>query len=83
MHFVAHFNKLSNFNDLITFKSFSKSRSLLHQLFLNGHLHLLKEYLSCTPFDPSCFSTPLDEDNSTPLLLAIKNKHSSFLEYLI
>jgi hypothetical protein len=83
MHFLAHFNKLSSITDLQTLKTYSKNRSLLHQLFLNGHLHLLKEYLSCSTFDPTCFSDTFDEDHSSPLLLAIKNKHSSFLEYLI
>jgi hypothetical protein len=83
MHFVASFNKASTFNDLVEMKIFPKGRTLPHLLFLNGHLHLLKEYLSCVPFDPASFTSHLDEESSTPLILAIKNKHSSFMESLL
>lgn len=82
VHFIAYFNKCTTLEFLSSTNSYPKSRSLVHYLCLNGHLHLLKDLLSSIPPDGKLLSQP-DSDGTTPLILAFKNKQTSLLTFLI
>ena len=63
-----------------------KGRSLLHQLATNGHLYLLKATVSVLGMNRSETSldvNALDEDSSTALVLAMKQKRFEFVKYLL
>lgn len=47
--FVLHFTHSPTLASLLTATPFPKSRTLLHQLCLSGHIHLLKHILTSIP----------------------------------
>ena len=63
-----------------------KQRQLIHLLALQGHLYLLKASIAVLGINRPETSLDLnacDEDNSTALLLAMKQKRYDFVKYLL
>ena len=80
------FYHLSSIQQVKKLKFKHKGRSLLHQLATNGHLYLLKATVSVLGMNRSETSldvNALDEDSSTALVLAMKQKRFEFVKYLL
>lgn len=57
-----------------------KNRSILHQLAEDNKLYLLRELLDQ---DLDLDINQVDDDNSTALVIALKNKHLDFAKFLL
>lgn len=65
---------------------FHKKRNLIHMLGLNGHLYLLKASIAVLGInrpETSLDLNAVDDDNSTALLLAMKQKRFDLVKYLL
>ncbi|CDW80864.1 leucine rich repeat family protein [Stylonychia lemnae] len=81
MHYIMYFHKLLRAADLLDLE-FPKKRSIFHMLALNGNQHIFQELYSNLNNITRVDINQLDEEESTPLLLAIKNKRKDFVKYL-
>ena len=80
------FNQLGSLNEVRSLTYNHKNRVLIHQLALNGHLYLLKATISVLGINRKHTSLDVnatDEDNSTALILAMKQKRFDFVKYLL
>ena len=73
-------NKLECIKDLTKINFTSKRRNLAHIMAINGHLTFFQEIFNLCP---NLDINKQDEDDSTPFLLAIKNKRTDFLKYMM
>ena len=86
VQFVMYFQRLdrtSQVRDLV-FKH--KSRALIHLLAIHGHLYLLRSAVAVLGMnrpETSLDVNALDEDKSTALVLALKQKRFEFVKYLL
>lgn len=86
IQFVMFFYQLSSIQLVKKLKFKHKSRSLLHMLATNGHLYLLKATVAVLGMnrpETSLDVNALDEDASTGLVLAMKQKRFEFVKYLL
>lgn len=49
VHFIAYFGKIKSIDELSKNNSLPKTRSIMHYLALNGHLHLFKDFIKACP----------------------------------
>ncbi|CDW79052.1 leucine rich repeat family protein [Stylonychia lemnae] len=80
VHFIAFFNQLSSLDQIQKMNSYPKYRSILHYLCLYGHLHLLKDVLRACP---KINLNQIDQDGTSPLILAFKNKQNKVISFLL
>ena len=81
--YFQHLDDISKVKEL-RFKH--KSRTLIHQLAISGHLYLLKSAVAVLGMNrphTSLDVNALDEDKSTALVLALKQKRFEFVKYLL
>ena len=72
--------------DVRSITYFHKKRKLIHMLGLNGHLYLLKASIAVLGInrpETSLDLNAVDDDNSTALLLAMKQKRFDLVKYLL
>jgi ankyrin repeat protein len=63
-----------------------KKRTFLHQIGLNGHVYLLQASIAVLGMkrpNTSFNINKTDEDNSTALVLALRQKRFDFVKYLL
>ena len=80
VHFFAYFNRLVSLVEVVRGGIFPKGRSILHYICLYGHVHILQDVTNCLP---SSDCNQLDDDHTVPLHLALKNKHTSLIRFLL
>ncbi len=81
IHYVLYFHKVYNFSELQSIYFKGKKRSILHQMALHGHLYLFQDI--CEQLGDYIDINKIDEDESTPFLVAIKNKRKEFVKYML
>lgn len=91
LQFLMYFLRLPTLEDVVSSKTQGKQQQLSHLLALNGHHHLFKHVLSelsqphlkaRSKHQDSLSSQYLnatDRDNSTPIVLALKNKRKALV----
>ena len=65
---------------MIKIEFISKKRNIAHIMAINGHLSYFQEVLNLCP---NLDINKQDEEDSTPFLLAIKNKKTDFVKYMM
>lgn len=82
IHFICYFNALTSIDQLQRLSIYPKNRQILHYICLYGHLHLLKDMMRTFPLNSLNLNVK-DEDSTTPLVLAFKNKQLALISYLM
>lgn len=81
-----YFYRIEGLKDVKNLQYRHKKRHLIHMLAVNGHLYLMKTSIAVLGInrpETSLDLNALDEDNSTALLLAMKQKRFEFVKYLL
>eukprot|EP00347_Sterkiella_histriomuscorum_P006112 403354021 len=82
VHYFMFFHKLQKASEIQEIL-FQKKRTIFHLLALNGSLFLFHELYELLKNICKIDLNQLDEEDSTPLLLAIKNKRKDFIKHLL
>ena len=86
LQFVMYFHQLGKLEHVKDFTFQNKKRKLVHLLAINGHTYLFKAAIAVLGINRQKTSlnvNDVDEDNSSALLLSIKQKRFELVKYLM